>query len=428
MAAKIASQSSPPPTAANKTFIPKILKTREGESFFEVRCGNITGKLFIEKFKKTYKGANTAGKLICILSDTEEGKWYSLLQFQEAGGRSSNKNWKRSISHEGQLLHRYWDWLSSSDEKLAASQQQLLVDSKLLDHPTLVAHPDSRSDAHGGCHGDHDSSRFEQLEDALMTKIKKAVRDIVTEYMQKEIDNLKEALQSTKELVIHLSQRLSKVEKSAETDKESHAIKSNSPTLFEKVTSLEDIVTNQQKAMEFSQRSYRRNNFIISGLPEGPKESGKEVVHEFLEEKLGIRDISISNAMRLGRIRDDEKSRLVLVTTSSFSEKMSVMKVKNRLKGTHIFINEDLTPLQRSQRRRLWEACQKARSDGKKAYVLGDRLVINGKQHESVKENLSATTTSAVQPQDYVPNHSMNSSQSLHVSVSSDTGTIINND
>ena len=85
-----------------------------------------------------------------------------------------------------------------------------------------------------------------------------------------------------------------------------------------------------------------------------------------------------------------------------------------------------MTPLQRSQRRRLWEACQKARSDGKKAYVLGDRLVINGKQHESVKENLSTTTTSAVQPQDYVPNHSMNSSQPLHVSVSSDTGTIIN--
>lgn len=60
-----------------------------------------------------------------------------------------------------------------------------------------------------------------------------------------------------------------------------------------------------------------------------------------------------------------------------------VMKAKKQLKGTNMFINDDLTPSQRQFRRKLWQRCTKIRSEGKRAFVSGDRLFIDGKEYIS---------------------------------------------
>ena len=74
--------------------------------------GKLGHKLYIGKFREV--GASLAGKHPCILNDGDS-KWYSPVQFQDVGGRSAAKNWKKSISHQGQGLFKFLDWLTSAE-------------------------------------------------------------------------------------------------------------------------------------------------------------------------------------------------------------------------------------------------------------------------------------------------------------------------
>ncbi len=70
----------------------------------DVTCGSASGK-FTEYFNQNSglvrRTLNSYGRQLCILSSE---KWYTLVQFQDNGGRASMKNWKKSIQHQGQNL------------------------------------------------------------------------------------------------------------------------------------------------------------------------------------------------------------------------------------------------------------------------------------------------------------------------------------
>jgi hypothetical protein len=88
----------------------------------------------------------------------------------------------------------------------------------------------------------------------------------------------------------------------------------------------------------------RRCNIRIFGLTELEDENCYEVVTEFCKTKLGynleLREIDRTH--RVGRLRPG-KQRAIIVKFCSYQSKIKVMKCKKNLKGTSIYVNEDLT-------------------------------------------------------------------------------------
>ncbi len=121
--------------------MPKLEATTEGELYMDVKCGTAVGKLFVNKVRNCSQGSNTFGKTVCILGcpsgSDEEAVWLSFTKFQEVGGRTNARNCKRSITHQGQTLYRYWDWLlsggssGSSDVSIVMGREFLGIISTL---------------------------------------------------------------------------------------------------------------------------------------------------------------------------------------------------------------------------------------------------------------------------------------------------------
>ena len=63
-----------------------------------------------------------------------------------------------------------------------------------------------------------------------------------------------------------------------------------------------------------------------------------------------------------------------------YKQKVSVLKAKGKLRGTNVFIGEDFSSRVREVRKRLTPHLKKARSDGKRATMVFDHLVIDQKK------------------------------------------------
>ena len=229
--------------AGQTKLVPTTSVSEEGNAFLEVKCGSMTGSLFVSKVRSSEHGPNSLGKTVCILSDPDEkgGRmWYSFAKFQEAGGRMSAKNWKRSITHQGQGLYRYWDWLTSED---STQDNGSAVD-------ILNSDPGSPG---------MDDQRLSFLVDTVLERIQSTIRGLIAEFVNGEVRILKKELEDTRKQVTQLSKRLEEVEKKEEGIASSvmaaKQVNTDSHTLSAKVSNLEDAISNQQKSLELQQRS-----------------------------------------------------------------------------------------------------------------------------------------------------------------------------
>jgi len=98
----------------------------------------------------------------------------------------------------------------------------------------------------------------------------------------------------------------------------------------------------------------RSNNLVISGIPEDqsqwekPRETAEKVVKTMNEKlkDLNIKSTDIDICHRLGKIRT-EKPRPVIVRFISRMTRNDLMYRRRDLKGTNIYVNEDLSHLNR---------------------------------------------------------------------------------
>ena len=88
----------------------------------------------------------------------------------------------------------------------------------------------------------------------------------------------------------------------------------------------------------------RRNNIIVEGLPEKENEN-KEIlqasVRELLNKKLDVNPPS-DDMHRLGK-KAGKKPRPVLIKLKSHGDKQDCIRAAPRLKGTNIYINDDVS-------------------------------------------------------------------------------------
>ena len=84
-------------------------------------------------------------------------------------------------------------------------------------------------------------------------------------------------------------------------------------------------------------------------------------------------------AVRIGK-KVVGRIRLVLVTMNTFREKLHVLKAAKLLKGSSIYLMEDLSKHERENQKLLVTAMKKARSKWKKVFIrfADGKLIVNG--------------------------------------------------
>lgn len=136
----------------------------------------------------------------------------------------------------------------------------------------------------------------------------------------------------------------------------------------------------------------RRANIIIDGLDERMDETPEQTQHKvqsLFNEKLDI-NVQLENANRIGKTSpsSSSKPRLVIVRFNRVSERQSVMRSSSKLKGTNIFLNDDVSRATMVIRKEKMEELKTKRKQGYIAYFSGaDIKVVGRRQNASSSGN-----------------------------------------
>lgn len=191
--------------------------------------------------------------------------------------------------------------------------------------------------------------------------------------LRSTVDDLRKSLEFTQGEVDNLRTEVKKLEKEKAADKtiiqdlrkQCHTANENCEILEDRCDYLEDYS--------------RRNNVHITGMEERPGgetwEQTAEHVQNMLADKMQLPDIILERAHRVGQ-RSEQRARPVVARFLRFSDRELVMRNAKKLKGTNIFINDDLCPASQEKRRLQLPQLQQARREGKIAYFRHTKLVI----------------------------------------------------
>ena len=115
------------------------------------------------------------------------------------------------------------------------------------------------------------------------------------------------------------------------------------------------MVTIEERCDDLEQYS-RRNTVRIRGIPEALNEDTDGLVKDLAARKLDVplADHDVVRSHRVGRKDDDRQTpRDVIVRFTTHNAKVAIMRGARKLKGTRVFINEDLT---KTRSTIAWEA------------------------------------------------------------------------
>ena len=120
----------------------------------------------------------------------------------------------------------------------------------------------------------------------------------------------------------------------------------------------------------------RRNNVIIEGMAEQSDENSETLqvsVQNLLNDKLDMTP-EIDVVHRVGRAVS-ERPRAVIVKLKTFKVRQECLKRSPRLKGTNIYINEDISKATHEIRKTKMKEMKEKRQQGLIAYFSGADLI-----------------------------------------------------
>lgn len=128
-----------------------------------------------------------------------------------------------------------------------------------------------------------------------------------------------------------------------------------------KITAIEKIVVDLKKGnlemqakvesleskVEFLERQFKKNNLIYFGIEETNDESLGNLQQKTIKiinekQQVDIKPDDIANVYRIGKDTKDRHPRPVILALASYKKKMEILSNRSKLKGTDIFVNEDL--------------------------------------------------------------------------------------
>jgi hypothetical protein len=129
------------------------------------------------------------------------------------------------------------------------------------------------------------------------------------------------------------------------------------------------------------ERNKRALNLIIFGIKEHKDEDTLAIVKEELKNKSQIETTGLIEAKRLGKIIE-HKDRLIWVMVSSNAHKYDILSKTLSLKGSGIFINEDLIPEDQAKLRKEVQKVKEARKEGKWEIIRNQKAIIRDRDQK----------------------------------------------
>ena len=141
---------------------------------------------------------------------------------------------------------------------------------------------------------------------------------------------------------------------------------------YSKQSGLEDIIG------KLHNREKRRSNIVKSGLIQSSVATDKELTEVILTELKVTSTITHYHHLKT----KSNQSSPLLVTLSSSSDCTNIIKVVKNLRSTsnlslkNVFINPDLTPLQREDQKRLIIECKTWKTNGENVMISRGRVIL----------------------------------------------------
>lgn len=202
--------------------------------------------------------------------------------------------------------------------------------------------------------------------------------------LQTTISDLKNSLEFTQKDVGDLQQELRKYKQEKKSDQETIAELQGSLQKCEKA------ILDLEERANYQDDHNRRMNLQFVGVEEQPGgeswEQTATLVTNLIETKLQLPKMDIERAYRVGR-REEDRGRPIVARFSRFADRDLIMRNVARLRGTQIFINEDLCPASQNVRKALLPQLKKARSEGKIAYFRHTKLIVKDKSSDADLRN-----------------------------------------
>ena len=121
-----------------------------------------------------------------------------------------------------------------------------------------------------------------------------------------------------------------------------------------------------------TEREKGRNKVMMGlAIETGEQKQVIEKVTTFLEEKFKV-DIKLKSAYKIAE-------KVYVVEFENREEKINVMKSKKNLKGSSIYINDDLTKTERKIQNKIKEEATKERNKGKMVRMGYKKLTVDGR-------------------------------------------------
>lgn len=128
--------------------------------------------------------------------------------------------------------------------------------------------------------------------------------------------------------------------------------------------------------MESLEKDAKKNNIVIKGLAI-PSENTKNGVEQFLAEVFGVEN-KIVDARSLPGAR---QKPAIVVKLDSWNTKQEILNQKKKLNGKDIFIDRDLTYLERQSAKELRDLAKQYRAEGHIVKIGYRKLEIDGTWH-----------------------------------------------
>ncbi|XP_022835384.1 uncharacterized protein LOC111362865 [Spodoptera litura] len=155
---------------------------------------------------------------------------------------------------------------------------------------------------------------------------------------------------------------------------------------------LEQKLEKQQEDIDYLDKQLRMKRVIFFGVPELEKnyEGLLSTILEIINTKMNVtcQRWEIETVYRLGK-KDGKRIRPVIVSTTTTSRKILLLKHKRTLDNTGLYIKDDYSPAVLQKRQELQDELKRRRLEGEKVALRYDKIV---------KINYNEKSTSVVPP------------------------------
>lgn len=226
-----------------------------------------------------------------------------------------------------------------------------------------------------------------QTKEETIDKLQKELK-LQSANLRKHTDSMCQSIKSMEETLTHFSTTISEQNtKISGLLQKIQALDSKNSHLEIRCKNLENDLLELSSSVleEFEDRARRRKNLIISGVPERLEGStderataDREHVDSILEDIADVDDDAVSKCHRIGRYMTG-KVRLLRVVLKDEETKQSILVKAKQLRNTpsyrNIYVNPDLTTIQRNADKMLREELKRRKNEGHDVIIRRNKIV-----------------------------------------------------